>query len=152
MDFEKVHSKVLFWAKNGPNWARFGPDLGQILAGFWSDFDQILAGFWPDFGRGSPGSPWGAPGSFGSTDPWVLGPLGPWVPGSLGPGFVFSISGKCAKKMREGRFPPFGFEWKGFELWAASLAQFLAFFDFWKMGQKDARGSISPLRVQMEGV
>ena len=55
-------------------------------------------------------------------------------------------------KMREGRFPPFGFEWKGFELWAASLVQFLAFFDFWKMGQKDARGSISPLRVRMEGV
>merc|ERR1712218_732606 len=30
--------------------------------------------------------------------------------------------------------------------------QFLASFDIWKMGQKDARGSISPLRVEMEGV
>ena len=57
----------------------------------------------------------------------------------------FSISGTWAKKMREGRFPPFGFKWKGVELWAASLMQFLAFFDFCKMGQKDARGSISPL-------
>ena len=36
--------------------------------------------------------------------------------------------------------------------WAASLMQFLAFLDFWKMCQKDARGSISPLRVRMEGV
>ena len=63
-----------------------------------------------------------------------------------------TISGKWAKKMREGRFPPFGFEWKGFELLAASLMQFLAFFDFWRTGQTDARGSISPRRVQMEGV
>ena len=32
----------------------------------------------------------------------------------------FSISGKGLKKMRKGRFPPFGLIWKEFELWAAS--------------------------------
>ena len=61
-------------------------------------------------------------------------------------------SGSRAKKMRKGQFHPFGFTWREFGLPAASLMLFLAFSVLGKQNEKDAQGSISSLRVHMEGV
>ena len=44
--------------------------------------------------------------------------------------FVFLIWGELARKMRKGRFPPFGSVFTEFELWQACLRQFLLFFNF----------------------
>ena len=43
---------------------------------------------------------------------------------------AFLILGEIARKMRKGRFPPFGSVFTEFELWEAVMRQFLAFFDF----------------------
>ena len=61
--------------------------------------------------------------------------------------------------MRKGRFPPFGFVSSEFWLCALVLQWFLAVFDFMdrimdflNICQKDAQGSVSPLRVRMKRV
>ena len=62
-----------------------------------------------------------------------------------------AVRGK-ARKMRKGRFPPFGFVLAEFGLQAPILQSFWRVFVFRSNGQKDARGLISPLWVHMEGV
>ena len=61
--------------------------------------------------------------------------------------------------MRKGRFPPFGFVSSEFGLCALVLQWFLAVFDsvdsimdFLSIGQKDAQGSVSSLRVRIKRV
>jgi hypothetical protein len=54
--------------------------------------------------------------------------------------------------MRKGRFPPFGLIWRELGLWVPVLKLFMLFFDVHGSSQKDARDSLSPLRVHMEGV
>ena len=71
---------------------------------------------------------------------------------------AFSNSGSLSEKMRKGRFPPFGFVLPEFGLGEASLMSLSAFlfficiFEFCKVVQKDAQGSISPLWVRTTGV
>ena len=60
--------------------------------------------------------------------------------------------------MRQGWFPPFGFEFSEFGLREPFKTPFWAFFDFRKKSvleirvQKDAPGPVSPLRVRIFGV
>ena len=63
------------------------------------------------------------------------------------------------RKMCKGRFPPFGFVSSEFGLCAFVLQEFLAGFDsvdsimdFLTIGQKDAQGSVSSLRVRIKRV
>ena len=76
----------------------------------------------------------------------------------------FGCHKKCnfstyARKMRKGRFPPFGFVSSEFGLCALVLQWFLAVFDsmdgvvdILRICQKDAQGSVSSLRVRIKRV